>query len=153
MNGFYEFKDLKVGMRVNVEGRYDGNGSLRAMQMEIKSDGEMDEMEGRIESVDEENESLTMFGATFDIDEYTIMVDMDKDDIDVEDLEPGMRIKTKGRMSPDRRFTPEKIKVKMTAPDSLDEIEGKIDAINAEERTVRLLGFTVQVGDDVEIEE
>ena len=152
MNGFYDFKDLKVGMRVNVEGRYTGNASLQAEQMEIKLDGDLDEMEGNLESVDAAAGSISLFGAAFDMHAETRILDLSKEAISLEGLTPGMRIKTKGRMSPDRRYQPEKIKVKLVSPDSMDELEGRIDSINAEKCTIQLMGFTVLVGDHVEIE-
>ena len=152
MNGFYDFKDLTVGMRINVEGRYAGDGGLRAIQMEIKHDGEMDEMEGNIESVDAAQRTLKVFGVPFEIGQ-TVILDQMREVIGLADLQAGMRIKCKGRMAPDRIYRPSKIKVKGSAPDNMDELEGEITSINAEERTLQLMGFTVHVGEDVEIEE
>jgi len=152
MNGFYDFEDLEVGMRVNIEGRYTGNGSLRAIQMEIKHDGDMDEMEGEIESVDATRRAMRMFGAPFEVGQ-TLIQDQLREVIGLEDLRGGMRIKCKGRMAPDHIFRPSKIKVKNPSPDSMDELEGEIGAIDAAERTIQVMGFTVHVGEDVEIEE
>ena len=153
MNGFYDFKDLKVGMRVNIEGRFTGDASLQAEQMEIKQDGDLDEMEGNIETVDVTQGTITMFGAAFEMHAETLILDLAKETIALKGLAPGTRIKTKGRMTPERLYRVEKIKVKSTSPDSMDELEGRIDGINAEERTVRLMGFTIHVGANVEIEE
>jgi len=153
MNGFYDFQDLKVGMRVNIEGRYTGNSSLRAEQMEIKQDGDLDEMEGNIEAIDPTRGTITLFGADFQMHAETQIVDLAKQTIPLDGLAPGTRIKTKGRMTPERLYRAEKIKVKMASPDSMDELEGCIDAINATERTVQLMGFTIHIGEHVEIEE
>ena len=153
MNGFYDFKDLKVGMRVNIEGRYAGDGSLHAEQMEIKIDGDLDEMEGNIESVDAAQGTITLFGAAFEMDAETRILDLGKESIGLDGLEPGTSIKTKGRMSDERRYRPEKINVKAISPDCMDELEGRIESINAETRTMQLMGFTIHVGDHVEIEE
>ena len=153
MNGFYDFKDLKVGMRVNIEGRYTGDGELQAQQMEIKIDGDCDEMEGCIASVDAAQDRLQMFGVSLEIDPETRIVDLAKQSIPLAGLEPGARIKVKGTMLAEQRYRPEKIKVKAATPDSMDELEGRISAINAESRTLQVMGFRVRVGDDVEIEE
>jgi hypothetical protein len=152
MNGFYDFSDLEVGMRINVEGRFAGAGNLRAIQMEIKQDGEMDEMEGNIESVDAGQNTLRVFGVPFEVGQ-TLVLDQMREVIGLADLKPGMRIKCKGRMAPERIYRPSKIKVKSSAPDNMDELEGEIAAIDPEARTLQVMGFTVHVGPDVEIEE
>lgn len=152
MNGFYDFEDLEIGMRINVEGRFTGDGNLRAIQMEIKQDGDMDELEGNIDSVDAPHNSLRVFGVPFEIGQ-TLILDQMREVIGLADLRPGMRVKCKGRMSPDRIYRPSKMKVKGSAPDNMDELEAEIAEINAEDRTLRLMGFTVHVGEDVEIEE
>ena len=153
MNGFYDFKDLKIGMRVNIEGRYTGDHQLQASQMEIKIDGDFDEMEGRIGSVDAGQANLNMFGVSFEITPETRIVDLAKQTISLAGLEPGARIKVKGTMTGEHSYRPEKIKVKTENPDSMDELEGRIESINAESRTLQVMGFKIHVGEDVEIEE
>lgn len=153
MNGFYDFKDLKVGMRINIEGRYSGNGQLHARQVEIKIDGDLDEMEGCIGSVDASAANLKLFGVSFEITPETRIMDLAKETISLDGLEPGARIKVKGTMTAGQRYRPEKIKIKSENPDSMDELEGCIEAINAETRTLRVMGFQIHVGEDVEIEE
>jgi hypothetical protein len=153
MNGFFDFKDLKIGMRVNIEGRYTGNASLRAEQMEIKQDGDLDEMEGNIETVDAAQRTITLFGASLRMDAETHILDLAKSSIPLESLQPGTRIKTKGRMTHEHLYRPEKIKVKSNSPDSMDELEGRIESIDAAQRTMKLMGFTIHVGEDVEIAE
>jgi hypothetical protein len=153
MNGFYVFKDLKVGMRINIEGRYTGDGQLQASQLEIKIDGDLDEMEGRIGSIDAATANLKLFGVQFDITPETRILDLGKETISLDGLEPGARIKVKGTMTAEHSYRPEKIKVKTENPDSMDELEGRIEAINAESRTLQVMGFQIHVGDDVEIEE
>jgi hypothetical protein len=78
--------------------------------------------------------------------------DLDKERIDLEDLHPGMRIKTKGRMLEGLRFAPDKIKVKDVTPDAMDEVEGTLGTLDAGTRSFTLMGFRVWCDEDVEIE-
>jgi hypothetical protein len=152
MSDFYEFSDLRPGMRVNIEGTYQADGTLRAMQITIKDDGEEDEMEATIESTDPAAGTVTVMGMQLVVDDDLEIKDLDKSLLSIEALRPGMRVKTKGRALGDGRFMPEKIKVKLAAPDSMDEIEGMITEMDATGHTLRVMGYAVLCDADVEIE-
>ncbi|MFQ5601557.1 MAG: hypothetical protein ACE5G2_13535, partial [Candidatus Krumholzibacteriia bacterium] len=136
MQDFYEFNDLKIGMRISVEGEYTGHDSMRAQVLTLKQDGELDEMEGFIETLDPAATGPRLFGLSFDMDDSVAIRDLEKRPSGVDALTAGTRIKTKGHVSEDRRFKPVKIKIKTATPDAQDEIEGPITAIDAENRTV-----------------
>lgn len=150
MSDFYDFSDLRTGMRVQVEGTWE-NGVLHASSIAIKDDGDMDEMEARIDSIDAADRSLRVLGFTLGIDAAVEIKDVDKRPMPFESLEPDMRIKAKGTAYGDR-FVAEKIKLKMPAPDDMDEIEGTITWLDPAERTLTVMGLPVACDADVEID-
>ena len=66
--------------------------------------------------------------------------------------QPGMRAKTKGRLLGDGSFAPFKIKLKMSPPDAMDEIEGTITEIDPQELTLKVMGFRIDCDEETEIE-
>lgn len=152
MQDFYDFRDLAPGMRVNVEGDYDGAGRFLARTIAIKSDGDADEIEAVVQSVDAAAGTLQLLGLTLQVGTGVEIKDLDKDTVTLAELRPGTRIKTKGRRGDGDRFDPEKIKMKSNPPDAQDEIEGTIAALDAGQRTLQVLGFQITCREDVEIE-
>jgi len=153
MDDFYDFSDLKPGMRVNVEGDYAAaDGSIRAHQISIKDDSKDDEIEATIQSVDPAAGTIRLLGLTVRTPADLEIKDVDKSPLSAKALEPGMRVKTKGRLLADGSFAPLKIKLKMPTPDAMDEIEGTITAVDASNNTFHLMGFRVVCDADVEIE-
>jgi len=152
MHGFYDFGDLRVGMRVNVEGEHDGNGGLRANRISIKNDGDLDEIAATIQSADAESRTLRLLGLALPLSQGLDIKGMDKQALGYEALLPGMRIKIKGKLLDGRRFQPDKIKVKARTPDEMDEIESAITALDPHARTITVLGFRIACGEDCEIE-
>jgi hypothetical protein len=150
VSDFYDFSDLRTGMRVQVEGTYE-NGVLHASSIAIKDDSDMDEMESRIDSLDAADRSMRLLGFTLGIDAAVEIKDVDKRAMPFESLEPGMRIKVKGTAY-GNRFVAERIKLKMAAPDDMDEIEGNITSLDPESRTLTVMGLPVACDADVEIE-
>ncbi len=152
MSDFYDFSDLRPGMRVNVEGTWSpADRSLRAHQISIKDDGEDDEIESTIEQVDPASGTVRILGLAMRAAGVDIK-GVDKSPLAIRGLASGMRVKTKGRRLTDGSFAPLKIKVKMPAPDAMDEIEGTITAIDLQGHTLRVLGLPVVCDADVDIE-
>lgn len=152
MDDYYGFGDLRPGMRVNVEGTFGDDGTLRAHAISIRDDGDCDEIAATIQSVDPASRTLRLLGATLHVPEDIEIKDPDKSLIRLGDLQPGMRIKTKGRMLEGLRFAPDKIKVKDFTPDAMDEVEGTLGGLDAGSRSFSLMGFRVWCDEDVEIE-
>lgn len=152
MNDFYDFSDLRLGMRVNVEGALQPEGGLRAMTISIKDDGADDEFEANIDRVDANGGTLRMLGLTVVCPAGLEIKDIDKQPLTLAALRSGMRLKLKGRLQPDGMFAPDKIKVKMHSPDEQDEIEAAITALDPATHTLRVMGFTIVCDADVEIE-
>jgi hypothetical protein len=152
MNDFYDFSDLRLGMRVNVEGSLQADGSLRALMISIKDDGDADEMEANLEGVDTAAGTLRVLGLTVTAGSDCEIKDIDKQSLTLAALRAGIRLKLKGRLGADRRFLASKIKVKMHSPDEQDEIEAAITTLDPVSRTLTVLGFSVSCDADVEIE-
>jgi len=152
MNDFYEFSDLRIGMRVNVEGAYAPEGVFKAQQISIKGDGDEDEIAASVDSVDPAAGILQVLGLQVRVSEEVEIKDIDKRPLSLGALEPGMRIKTKGQVQADGSFAPLKIKLRLHTPDEMDEIEGTITSLDPANHSLRVLGFQVVCDADVEIE-
>jgi hypothetical protein len=152
MNGFYEFADLRIGMRVNVEGVSGDGGDLRAHVIAIKDDGDLDEIAANIDSADGASRTLRMLGLVLSVRDDLLVQGPDRQPLGFEALAPGMRIKTKGRLMPGRRFQPEKIKVRPHTPDEMDELEGEITDVDPGTRSLTVLGVRVRCDEDCAIE-
>jgi hypothetical protein len=152
MHGFYEFSDLKIGMRVNVEGEYDRfTETWRTRALSIRQDGDQDEMEGTIEEVRAAQRMLRLLGLSLEVPRSLVILDLDKRPMSLEALAAGMRLKVKGRVA-GRRLEPAKIKLKEETPDACDEMEGAITAIDPRARTLTVLGYRIHCDADLEIE-
>jgi Domain of unknown function (DUF5666) len=152
MNDFYEFTDLRVGMRINVEGACAPDGIFRAQQISIKGDGDEDEIAASIDSVDPAAGVLQVLGLRVRVSGDVEIKDIDKRPLTLGALESGMRIKTKGQVRADGSFEPLKIKLRTHTPDEMDEIEGTITSLDPANHSLRVLGFHVVCDADVEIE-
>jgi hypothetical protein len=152
MNDFYDFSDLRLGMRINAEGSWDPAAGMRVAMISIKDDGDADELEANIESIDAPNGTLRILGLTVAVGAGLEIKDLDKSPIGLTALSAGTRIKLKGRVQADRSFIADKIKVKMHSPDEHDEIEAEITALDPATRTLVVMGFAFDCDADVEIE-
>ncbi len=151
MQGFYDFSDLRIGMRISVEGAF-ADGAFRAQTISIKSDGDMDEIEAMVESADAASGTLRILGLAVAIGNGVEMKGLDKQALRLEEIQPGTRVKTKGRALDGRRFEPVKIKTKSRTPDEMDQIESAITAMDPHARTLSVMGFLVRCDEDCEIE-
>ena len=152
MHGFYEFNDLKIGMRVNVEGEYDRfTETWRTRALSIRQDGDQDEMEGRIEEMGPAPRTLRILGLCLEVPRSLEILDLDKRPMSFEALGAGMRLKVKGHVA-GRRLEPVKIKLKEETPDACDEMEGCITAMDPRARTLTVLGYRIHCDADLEIE-
>ena len=151
MQGFYDFSDLRIGMRVSVEGAF-ADGAFRAHTISIKGDGDMDEIEAMVESADTVSGTLRILGLAVAIGDGVEMKGLDKQALRLEEIQPGTRLKTKGHALDGRRFQPVKIKAKSRTPDEMDQIESAITALDPQARTLSVMGFLVRCDEDCEIE-
>jgi hypothetical protein len=137
-------------MRINASSWDPATGMRVAMIG--KDDGDADELEANIESIDAANGTLRILGLTVAVGAGLEIKDLDKSPIGLTALSAGTRIKLKGRLQADRSFIADKIKVKMHSPDEHDEIEAEITALDAATRTLVVMGFAFVCDADVEIE-
>lgn len=152
MYGFYDFGDLRVGMRVNVEGVFSDDGAIRAHVISIKDEGEHDEIAATIASADPPSRTLRLLGLALSVGDAVTIQGIDKRALEFAALTPGTRVKTKGRLLDGRRFQPEKIKVRPHTPDEMDELEGTITGVDPGLRSVTVLGFRIRCDEDCAIE-
>jgi hypothetical protein len=102
--------------------------------------------------VDARSRTLEILGLQLMMSEAAEIKDVDKRALSFAALQPGMRVKVKGRMEPGGRFAAHKLKLRLPTPDAMDEIESEITGIDAAARTLTVMGFEVHCGPEAEIE-
>lgn len=149
-----EFEDgatlagLVAGAKIKVEGAFDANGVLVAEEIEMKQEGNI-EMEGNLEAVDANAKTVTLFGATVQVTNTTMLYD-DRDEgytpvryFSLTDLQAGDRIEVKAY----RDDTGALVATKLKRDDSsLDPalLEGEVEALPAS-GLMTVAGFSVDV--------
>lgn len=71
--------NLLVGTKISVEGEFDSNGAFIAEEIELKSEADV-ELEGMLEDVDAENNTVTVMGQVIVVTNLTLMEDEADDD-------------------------------------------------------------------------
>ncbi|GEM_PF-4909944 len=139
------FHDLQVGRTVKVKGKPGENGSFQALEINVQKPSELAVIEGLIQDIDHEKNTLTLANRAFALPNGITAEDMRRTGIALQDLKPGTRAKLKGRYAAPIGFVPVKIKKKKIKGFNLEELQHTIDTIDRENHTFDLLGFKVRV--------
>jgi len=133
MYDYHGFDELKVGQRLKVKGTPgpDG-GTFSALEIAAKEQKDQSEIEGLIQRVDCAGRTLRVVNMNFDIPAGTVIKDVTKMEIGLENLKEGDVVKVKGRYDPNTSFVTEKVKMKESMGFNIEELQGNIDAIDAE---------------------
>ncbi|KAA3613166.1 MAG: T9SS C-terminal target domain-containing protein [Calditrichaeota bacterium] len=104
-----EFSDLHAGMYVEVKAVvFDSN--LIAIRIKVEDDESKIEITGIIDSVG--NDFIKLLGYHVNIDDRTEITNHNHDSLGIADLEKGLRVKVKGRLTGDHIIHARRIKVK-----------------------------------------
>jgi hypothetical protein len=151
MDEFIGFNDLKVGQRVKVKGKPAEDGAFTALEISVKAPADQAEIEGLIQNLDHQKNTLRIFNREIAL----------PGNIEVKTLQPGAGlkglkvgdvVKLKGKYSEAKGFVPEKIKLKETMGFNVEELQGDINKIDQEKKTLNVVGFTVVVNEKTTIE-
>jgi len=135
--------DLKVGQRVKVSGKPGEDGVFVARKICQEAPADDSEIEGLIRSIDHQKNILRLFNREFVLPDSIAVKDLQGNSIDLKDLKAGEVVKLKGTYSTLNGFVPEKIKMKESTGFDLAELQGDIDKIDQEQKTLDVVGFTV----------
>ena len=151
MYDFHGFEELKVGQRLKVKGTPGAEGgSFNALEIAAKENKDQAEIEGLIQNVDCAGRTLRVVNIDFDVPQGTVIKDVSKREIDLENLKEGDVVKVKGHY--DSGFVTEKVKMKESMGFNIEEIQGSVDSIDPESRTLEMIGIKVVLTEKTSIE-
>jgi len=146
------FNNLKVGQRVKVKGKPVEGNSFSALEVSIKPGDEDCALEGKIQSLDPAKNSLRLLNRDFMVNGGVDIRNVQRQPIALQNLKAGDIVKLKGPYSESKGFAPVKVKMQESKGFNIEELQGKINQIDAGAKTLDVLGFTIVVNDKTEIE-
>jgi hypothetical protein len=143
------FNDLKIGQRVKVIVTPDEDNTFVALEIDLDIDKNAREnkavIESLIQSSDHQKKTLHLLNREFALPGDIRIRDLQHSVISLKDLKVGDRVKLEGKYSTRQGFVPEKIKVKVGKGFNIGKLQGQIDKIDQEKKTLELVGFTVKI--------
>jgi hypothetical protein len=151
LNLIIGFDDLKVGQRVKVEGEPGVGNAFVAHKINMKASTDEAVVEGLIRGIDYQKNTLRLLNREFILPDGVEIRDLQRNIIGLKDLKAGDRVKLKGEYSERKGFVPEKINMKETTSFYLDKLQGDINKIDPEKKTLEVVGLTVRVNEHTRI--
>jgi len=143
--------ELLVGVRVEIEGRLQSDGTLVAR--EIKFDDNDVRLSGRVSGVDVAAGTFELLGVTVGL---ASNVEFDGDDSSLNglsDLNPNDFVEVEGRLGPNGNVIAHEIEREDDADADEDlELRGPVSQIDAAAGTLTILGVPITIGDGTELE-
>ncbi len=146
------FNTLKVGQRVKVKGKPEKSDSFLALEVSIKPADENVTIEGKVQNIDSQKNALHLLNRDFALFNGVEIRNVQRQNIALKDLKVGDVVKLKGTFSAAAGFRPAKVKLQESKGFSLEELQGDISQIDAANKTLQILGFTVMVNEKTEVE-
>jgi len=146
------FNNLKVGQRVKVKGNPAESSGFSALEVSIKAGDDECALEGKIQSLDPEKNSLRLLNRDFMVNGGVEIRNVQRQPIKLQNLKAGDIVKLKGPYSESKGFAPVKVKLQEPKGFNIEELQGKINKIDAAAKTLDVLGFTVVTNDKTEIQ-
>ncbi len=145
MDDLIELNSLKVGQQVKLQGIYDAENRFTALEVISRNIGDDDVVVGIIRDVNSQNHSLKIMNQDFRINGTSDIRDFNQNPVGFESLEKNMIVVLKGKYIPVEGFAAQQVKMKRTRDFNIEKLKGKIEAINPQERTMRVNGVPVVV--------
>ncbi|MCG3119076.1 MAG: hypothetical protein ALAOOOJD_01404 [bacterium] len=146
------FNNLKVGQRVKVKGKPADGNNFSALEVSIKPGDEECALEGKIQSLEVEKNSMRLMNRDFVLNGSVEIKNVQRQPITLKNLKAGDLVKLKGPFSEATGFAPVKVKMQESKGFNIEELQGGITKIDAATKTLEVLGFTIIVNDKTEIE-
>ncbi len=144
------FGNLKVGQHVKVKGQPDAKGNFLAVEISVKPPDENVALEGKVQAVEASKNLLRLLNRDFILPNGIEMKSIQRQSITLRDLKVGDVVKLKGAYH--GGFTPAKVKMQESKGFSVEELQGDIESVNANDHTLQVLGFTVITDAKTELE-
>ena len=151
MDQIIGFNDLKVGKRMKVRGMLGEDGVFVAQKICQEVPADDAEIEGLIQSINYQTNTLRLVNREFISPDGIVVKNLQGNIIGLKDLKAGEVVKLKGKYSALKGFVPEKIKMKKPTGLGLAELQGDIDKIDKEQKTLEVVGFKVRFNEKTAI--
>ena len=140
--------DLKVGQLLDLKGVRTGEDTIAASEIEVSGA----KVEGPIEDIDVANSSLHLLGLKVVVSPETMIMDRNKEPIDLSTLQSGSNVVANGLLQNDGTVLAARIKAKKAKTNGQVIIEGILEGIDQNQNTLTVLGIAVSVTADTYIE-
>jgi hypothetical protein len=151
MDEIIGFKDLKIGQFVKVKGKPGEGGTFTALEITVKPPKNHSEIVGLLQSLDPPN-ALRILNLQLAVPNAITVTDLDENTIGLHDLKPNGMVKIKGKYSAAEGFLPAKIQMYETKAFNIERLQGTIEKIDVENKTLQVVGFKVMVSRKTTIE-
>lgn len=152
MSEFIGFDSLNVGQKVKMKGKPSTNNTFVAIEITLKESDGWAKIEGAIQGVDLQKNTLRLFDQDFALPSGIVVRDVQRNFIGLENLKAGSMVKFKGKYSASTGWLPVKINMKEIMGFAVEELHGRIDRIDGKMKTLEVAGFTVLVNKKTVIE-
>jgi hypothetical protein len=138
------FTTIPRGQRVKVRGASVA-GRFHAVEVEMRPEDRGTLVEAVVERFDAARREAELLGTRLRIPEGVTVADRDGAPARLEDAPPRTRMQIAGRWAPETGFVPDAVRLLETRDFNIEKIQGPVEAVDAEARTLRVLGFTIEV--------
>lgn len=143
---------LQIGQRVKVKGRPGGDGTFQALEVSVKPPDDQVAIEGKIQALDAQQNSLRLMNRDFVLPAGAEIKDVQRQSVPLSKLKIGEVVKLKGTYSATAGLRIERVKMQESKGFSIEELQGDINKIDPEKKTLDVLGITVVLSEKTEIE-
>jgi len=148
----FGFTDLKVGQRVKIKGKIDDTGIFTAFEISVKNHKENPSIVGLIKEIDYKNRTMNVLNHSLKISENIEVVDTIHSDLEFNHLKKDTMVKIRVNYTPPNHLEPVLIKIRETFGFNIDKLKGEIDAIDTENKCLRVLGFEIRLNPKTVVE-
>lgn len=132
------------GQRIKVRGASVA-GRFHAVEVEVRPDDRGTLVEAVVERFDAGRREAELLGARLRIPDGVSVAGADGAPARLEDAPPRTRMQIAGRWTPETGFVPDAVRLLETRDFNIEKIQGPVEAVDAAARTLRVLGFTIEV--------
>ena len=136
MSRFLTFADFNEGQYIKVSGKYFEDRGFLAVEAILQPAKGSIKIESLLRDVDLHARTFRILNQEFALTCLEQIRDLENNSISSESLSAGTLVKLKGKHSAANGFMPQYLKIKETLEFNVEEVEGKIDRVDPENKTI-----------------
>lgn len=146
------FEGLQPDQRVKLKGKFDEEGVFTAFEVTLRSHDENASIVGLIQEIDHASHTIQLLNRKLKVPADIEVTDFIQNDVRFEDLKPQTMVKIKVKYTAPDTLEPLLIKVRETLGFNIDKLKGEIESIDRDQKIIRVLGFHVRLTEKTVIE-